>query len=70
MTRSPEVSTEIGEMNTMKTIQASPPELLAAERMIGDEDLPVARTDIELSAPPDELQLVNGTPSARKIRLY
>ncbi len=51
----------------MKTIQASPPELLAAERMIGDEDLPVARTDIELSAPPDELQLVNGTPSARKI---
>lgn len=42
-------------------------ELRASERMITLDDLPVARTEIELSAPPVELDLLNAGPQTRKI---
>jgi GT2 family glycosyltransferase len=45
----------------------SSPELHTPERMITVDDLPVARTEIELSAPPTELELVNDAPQTRKI---
>lgn len=35
-----------------------------AARMIGVDQLPVARTEIELSCPPDRIELANGAPGA------
>jgi GT2 family glycosyltransferase len=43
------------------------PELCVPERMITIEDLPVARTEIELSAPPAKLQLINAGQAPHKI---
>jgi hypothetical protein len=38
-----------------------------AARLIAVGDLPVARTDIELSTPPSRLELADAVPDARKI---
>jgi GT2 family glycosyltransferase len=43
------------------------PKLQTPERIIQFEDLPVARTDIELTAPPHELELLTDTAQPRKI---
>lgn len=48
-----------------RTTRVMPPAPLVSERMIGEEDLPVARVDIELSSVPDELELINSTPGTR-----